>query len=157
MRDATPQERIAALRRVQEERRSTPTEEAEARRRRRLTARLHDVFSIHTTRDRERSPGSSQGEASHTTPRGGSVEAIPESQAENEFLSSTTSPAESTAQIEAMQESTPAAQESSSAVPAHAAEAVEPQAGDPSPSLTTPESTVPRVSSGAKTSSPKIS
>src|ERR1700761_3279053 len=72
MRDASPQERIAALRRVREERRASQTEEAEARRLRRLTTRLHDVFSIRTPRNR--SPAASDGE---TSPRTGSVEAIP--------------------------------------------------------------------------------
>jgi hypothetical protein len=59
MREATAQERLEALRRVREEqaRRASPAEEAEARRRRRLTARLHDAFRIRTTR-RGRSPGS---------------------------------------------------------------------------------------------------
>jgi hypothetical protein len=81
MRDATPQERIIALRRVREERRSTPSEEAEARRRRRLTGRFQDVFSIRTTRDRERerSPGLGETAASSATPRGANVQAIPES------------------------------------------------------------------------------
>jgi len=49
MRDASAQERIAALRRVREERRLSNAEETEARRRRRLTARFHDVFHIRTT------------------------------------------------------------------------------------------------------------
>jgi hypothetical protein len=81
MRDATPQERIEALRRVREERRTTPGEEVEARRRRRLTTRLHDVFSIRTTRNR--SPGASSAAApSH---HGESVEAIPEIPAEYEI------------------------------------------------------------------------
>lgn len=106
MRDASPQERIAALRRVREERRASQAEEAEARRLRRLTTRLHDVFSIRTTRNR--SPAASDGE---TSPRTGSVEAIPgshtqsgtgnietihESQAENE-VSTATVPASNTA------------------------------------------------------------
>jgi hypothetical protein len=59
MREATAQERLQALRLVREEqaRRASPAEEAEARRRRRLTARLHDVFRIHTTTSRRgRSP-----------------------------------------------------------------------------------------------------
>ncbi|KAF2672607.1 hypothetical protein BT63DRAFT_450633 [Microthyrium microscopicum] len=56
MRDATPQERIEALRRVREQRRTSPTEEADARRRRRLTARLHDVFSIRTSSRHESPP-----------------------------------------------------------------------------------------------------
>jgi hypothetical protein len=48
MADATAQERLDALRHVREYRRTTPAEEAEARRRRRLTARLQDVFHIRT-------------------------------------------------------------------------------------------------------------
>lgn len=76
MRDATPQQRIAALRRVQEERRTTPAEEAEARRRRRMSTRLQDVFSVRTTRNR--SPGQSDGEPSSN------VGAIQETQAEHE-------------------------------------------------------------------------
>ena len=59
MREATEQERLQALRLVREEQRArtSPAEEAEARRRRRLTARLHDVFRIHTTTTRRgRSP-----------------------------------------------------------------------------------------------------
>jgi hypothetical protein len=87
MRDATTQQRIAALRQVRQERQATPAEDAEARSRRRLTLRLQDVFSIRTTRNR---PGSVVGNSptsptSPTSPisalqRGGagSVEAIPE-------------------------------------------------------------------------------
>jgi len=76
MRDATPQQRLAALRQVRQERQSTPAEDAEARSRRRLTLRLQDVFSIHTTRNR---PNSVVGSSPVSPlPQSRSVEAIPE-------------------------------------------------------------------------------
>jgi hypothetical protein len=84
MSNATAQERLAALRQVRQQRNAAPAEEMEARRRRRLTIRLQDVFSIRTTRNRpnsiaEASPTSPTSPISplpHTT----SVEAIPEAQ-----------------------------------------------------------------------------
>ncbi|KAF2396087.1 hypothetical protein EJ06DRAFT_585351 [Trichodelitschia bisporula] len=48
MQEASPAERIAALRTLREQRRGTPEQEAEARRRRRLTIRLQDTFRIRT-------------------------------------------------------------------------------------------------------------
>jgi len=59
MEEASPQERIAALRRVHEQRRATnASEELETRRRRRLTARLGERFGI-STRPRGVSPPAS--------------------------------------------------------------------------------------------------
>jgi hypothetical protein len=91
MREATAQERLQALRLVREEQRAraSPAEEAEARRRRRLTARLHDVFRIHTTTTRRgRSPpaetptsdgeAATQGGSFGGAAAASSVETIPE-------------------------------------------------------------------------------
>jgi hypothetical protein len=78
MRDATAQERIDALRRVREQRGSNSTEELEARRRRRLTARLHG-FSIRTTVRGRGAPASESGAAGPSTAATTTV--VPEEQA----------------------------------------------------------------------------
>jgi hypothetical protein len=98
MADATAQERLDALRSVRQTRQITPAEETEARRRRRLTARLHDVFHIRT-RSRGGSPVDGEAaESSSAAPAGLrasvsesptaiSVERIPESEQESAMLS----------------------------------------------------------------------
>jgi hypothetical protein len=85
MEEASAQERIAALRHVREQR--TPSEELEARRRRRLTLRLQDVFHIRTRALDRNAPSS---EMSMTSAAAGaapaaavSAERVPESQQES--------------------------------------------------------------------------
>lgn len=60
MAHATPEERIAALRRLREQNGRNPTEEQETRRRRRLTARLGETFGVRT-RARGTSPAGTAG------------------------------------------------------------------------------------------------
>jgi hypothetical protein len=93
MRDASAQERIAALRRVREERRLTNTEETEARRRRRLTARLQDVFHIRTT-GTSSSPPQSNHEGGASGTMSSPIERIAESPSEISPI--TTGPSTST-------------------------------------------------------------
>jgi hypothetical protein len=94
MEEATPQERIAALRRVREQR--SPGEELEARRRRRLTLRLQDVFHIRT-RALDRNASSSEmsmtGAVGAPPAAAVSVERIPESQQESSVGTPTASQA----------------------------------------------------------------
>jgi shikimate kinase len=56
MQSASREERIAALRRFREHRRQSVNEDAETRRRRRLTARLGEAFGVRTRGARETSP-----------------------------------------------------------------------------------------------------
>jgi hypothetical protein len=143
MRDASPQERIAALRRLREERRASQAEEAEARRIRRLTARLHDVFHIRTTRNRQ------LGLDGETSPHTGSVEAIPGSQAEHESPNEAI-PQSGSGNIETIHESQDEHENSSAAVPApnRSTETI-PEQASPSP--------VPESSSAAADRSPNKS
>jgi hypothetical protein len=78
MEHASPQERIAALRQLREARRAAPEEEMETRRRRRLTARLHDTFHVRT---RPRATASPPAEAALPEASAG-AEAIAESEAD---------------------------------------------------------------------------
>jgi hypothetical protein len=92
MEEASAQERIAALRHVREQR--SPGEELEARRRRRLTLRLQDVFHIRT-RALDRNASSSEmsmtAAAGATPATAVSVERIPESQQESTAVTPTAS------------------------------------------------------------------
>ena len=87
MQSASREERIAALRRLREHRNQSVAEEAETRRRRRLTARLGETFGVRT-RARGASPPASGGtgaslappapEASSGAPRSVAESSIPE-------------------------------------------------------------------------------